>query len=115
MAAARAADLILVPTRTSIVELETLPQVSDLLRIAGSVRRSFVVLNALHPSAGSAGIEEAKQVLPEASLQQVLNLPVPLPDPAPLTLAERFAPGMRFSAMSSASCECSWMYLCAST
>ena len=39
MAAARAADLILVPTRTSIVELETLPQVSDLLRIADSVRR----------------------------------------------------------------------------
>ena len=53
MAAARAADLILVPTRTSIVELETLPQVSDLLRIADSVRRAFVVLNALHPSAGS--------------------------------------------------------------
>ena len=53
MAAARAADLILVPTRTSIVELETLPQVSDLLRIAGNIGRSFVVLNALHPSSGS--------------------------------------------------------------
>ena len=63
MAAARAADLILVPTRTSIVELETLPQVSDLLRVAGSIRRAFVVLNALHPSAGAAGIAEAKQVL----------------------------------------------------
>ena len=63
MAAARAADLVLVPTRTSIVELETLPQVTDLLRIADSVRRSFVVLNALHPSAGAAGIEEARQVL----------------------------------------------------
>ena len=53
MAAARAADMILVPTRTSIVELETLPQVSDLLRIADSARRAFVVLNGLHPSAGS--------------------------------------------------------------
>lgn len=63
MAAARAADMILVPTRTSIVELETLPQVSDLLRIADSARRAFVVLNGLHPSAGSAGIVEAKQVL----------------------------------------------------
>lgn len=63
MAAARIADLILVPTRTSIVELETLPQVSDLLRIAGSIRRAFVVLNGLHPSAGSAGIGEARQVL----------------------------------------------------
>src|SRR5258705_12697276 len=30
MAAARAADLILVPTTTSLVELETVPQVSDL-------------------------------------------------------------------------------------
>ena len=63
LAAARAAELILVPTRTSIVELETLPQVSDLLRVAGSIRRAFVVLNALHPSSGTAGIEEAKQVL----------------------------------------------------
>src|SRR4051812_2172555 len=36
LAAARAADLVLIPTRTSIVELETLPQVSDLLRVAGS-------------------------------------------------------------------------------
>ena len=63
MAAARAADLVLVPTRTSIVELETLPQVTDLLRIADSVRRSFVVLNALHTSDGAAGIEEARQVL----------------------------------------------------
>jgi chromosome partitioning protein len=63
MAAARAADLILVPTRTSIVELETLPQVSDLLRIAGNIGRSFVVLNALHPSSGAAGITEAKQIL----------------------------------------------------
>ena len=63
MAAARAADLILIPTRTSIVELETLPQVSDLLRVAGSIRRAFVVLNALHPSAGAAGIAEARQVL----------------------------------------------------
>ena len=32
--------------------------------------------------------EEAKQVLPQASLDQVMNLPVPLPDPAPLSLGE---------------------------
>jgi chromosome partitioning protein len=63
LAAARAADLVLIPTRTSIVELETLPQVSDLLRLAGSFRKSYVVLNALHPSAGRAGIEEAREVL----------------------------------------------------
>jgi chromosome partitioning protein len=63
MAAARAADLILIPIRTSIIELETLPQVSDLLRIAGNLGRSYVVLNALHPSAGAKGIAEARQVL----------------------------------------------------
>ena len=40
-----------------------MPQVSDLLRVAGSIRRAFVVLNALHPSAGAAGIAEARQVL----------------------------------------------------
>jgi chromosome partitioning protein len=63
MAAARAADVILIPTRTSIVELETLPQVADLLRVAHSLPRAFVVLNALHPSTGAAGIAEARQVL----------------------------------------------------
>jgi chromosome partitioning protein len=63
LAAARAADLILVPTRTSILELETLPAVTDLLRIVGGMARSFVVLNGLHPSAGSAGIEEARQMI----------------------------------------------------
>jgi chromosome partitioning protein len=63
VAAARVADLVLVPTRTSILEVETLPQVSDLLRLAGSISRAFVVLNALHPSAGRAGIDEAREVL----------------------------------------------------
>ena len=63
MAAARAADVILIPTRTSIVELETLPQVSDLLRVANSLPRAFVVFNGMHPSAGAAGIAEARQVL----------------------------------------------------
>lgn len=61
-AAARAADLILVPTRTSIVELETLPQVTDLLRIANA-RCVFAVLNAMHPSTGAAGIAEARDVV----------------------------------------------------
>ena len=63
LAAARAADLILVPTRTSIVEIETLPAVTDLLRIAGGINRAFIVLNGLHPSAGAAGIEDARQMM----------------------------------------------------
>jgi chromosome partitioning protein len=63
LAAARAADLILVPTRTSIVEIETLPAVADLLRIAGKIDHAFIVLNGLHPSAGAAGIEEARRML----------------------------------------------------
>jgi len=63
LAAARAADLILVPTRTSIVEIETLPAVTDLLRIAGGTERAFIVLNGLHPSAGAAGIEDARQMM----------------------------------------------------
>jgi chromosome partitioning protein len=45
LAAVRAADLILIPTRTSIVELETLPAVIDLLRVGGGMDRTFVVLN----------------------------------------------------------------------
>jgi len=63
LAAARAADLVLVPTRTSIVELETLPAVIDLLRIAGVVRRSFIVLNGVHPSVGPAGIKESRLLI----------------------------------------------------
>src|SRR6185437_11094377 len=61
LAAARAADLV--PTRTSIVELETLPAVIDLLRIAGVVRQSFIVLNGVHPSVGPAGIKEARLLI----------------------------------------------------
>jgi chromosome partitioning protein len=63
LAAARAADLILIPTRTSIVEIETLPAVTDLLRIANSTTRSFILLNGLHPSAGAAGIEDARAMV----------------------------------------------------
>jgi chromosome partitioning protein len=63
LAAARAAGLILIPTRTSIVEIETLPAVNDLLRLADGIGRAFIVLNGLHPSAGAAGIEDARQMV----------------------------------------------------
>ena len=76
LAAARAADLILIPTRASILELEILPAVTDLLRIVGGMVRSFVVLNGLHPSAGSAGIEEARQMI--ANVYGLANCPAHL-------------------------------------
>ena len=76
LAAARAADLILIPTRTSILEPETLPAVTDLLRIVGGMVRSFVVLNGLHPSAGNAGIEEARQMI--ANVYGLANCPAHL-------------------------------------
>ena len=52
LAAARCADLVLIPTRISIVELETLPQVNDLLRLAHT-KFAKVVLNGIHPNAGA--------------------------------------------------------------
>jgi chromosome partitioning protein len=36
LSAARCSDLVLIPTRTSILEIETLPEVNELLRLAGS-------------------------------------------------------------------------------
>ena len=52
LAAARCADLVLIPTRISIVEPETLPQVRDLLRLAHT-KFAKVVLNGIHPNAGA--------------------------------------------------------------
>lgn len=48
--AARVADLVLIPVRPQIFDLETLSAVRDALRIAGSPT-AFVVLNGIHPSA----------------------------------------------------------------
>jgi chromosome partitioning protein len=62
--AARAADLVLVPSRPNIVEVETLPQVSDLLRLAGNPP-SFVVLNGIHPTAGRASVAEVHDAIRE--------------------------------------------------
>lgn len=55
--AARVADLVLIPSRPNIVEVETLPQVNDLLRLAGNPP-AFVLLNGIHPTAGRASISE---------------------------------------------------------
>ena len=54
--AARHADLVLIPTRTNIVELEALPAAADILRLAGNPP-AFVVLNGIHPTATRQAIE----------------------------------------------------------
>jgi chromosome partitioning protein len=64
LSASRVADLVLVPNRRNIVEVETLPQVKDLLRLAGSPP-AFVLLNGFHPNAGQATLEEVRHGLKE--------------------------------------------------
>jgi len=53
--AARMSDLVLIPTRPSILEVETLPEVNDLLRLAGNPP-AFVLLNCIHTSARARGL-----------------------------------------------------------
>jgi len=60
--AARAANLVLVPSRPNIVEVETLPQVKDLLRLAGSPP-AFVLLNGIHPTAGKASVADVHHAI----------------------------------------------------
>jgi chromosome partitioning protein len=48
--AARAADLVLIPCRPNMVEIETLAAVKDLLMLAGNPA-AFVLLNGIHPTA----------------------------------------------------------------
>jgi len=48
--AARHADLVLIPTRTNIIELEALPAAVDVVRLAGNPP-AYVVLNGIHPTA----------------------------------------------------------------
>jgi chromosome partitioning protein len=46
--AARVADLVLIPTRPGVFDMETLPAIRDLLRIAGNPS-AFVLFNHMHP------------------------------------------------------------------
>lgn len=61
---ARAADLVLLPVRPQIFDLETLPAMRDLLRVAGQAP-AFVVLNGVHPQARKQA-EEAKRMIEDA-------------------------------------------------
>lgn len=63
MEAARAADLVLIPSRAQVFELGTLPGVRELLQLAGDPP-TYVVLNGVHPRA-SKGAEEAKTFIQE--------------------------------------------------
>jgi chromosome partitioning protein len=78
--AARAADLVLIPSRPNIVEVETLPQVNDLLRLAGSPP-AFVILNGIHPAAGRASLSEVND-----AIRSLFNLTV-----CPVHLCQRNA------------------------
>lgn len=51
--AARVSDLVLIPTKTQIFDLETLDGVRNLLRVAGDPM-SYVVVNGTHPQATTA-------------------------------------------------------------
>jgi len=62
--AARAADLVLLPVRPQIFDLETLPAMRDLLRVAGTAP-AYVVLNGVHPQARKQA-EEAKTMIEDA-------------------------------------------------
>lgn len=61
--AARAADLVLIPVRAQVFDLETLSGVRDLLRVAGDPL-SYVVLNGVHPQAKKSA-ESAKNLIEE--------------------------------------------------
>lgn len=54
--AARVADLVLIPTRSTIIELEVLPAANDLVMMAGNPP-AFVVLNGIHPQASKQAEE----------------------------------------------------------
>lgn len=77
--AARASDLVLIPTRTNMVELETLKAVADLIRLAGNPP-AFVLLNGVHPTA-TKHAEEARELI-----NSVFGL-----SPAPIHLCHRAA------------------------
>jgi chromosome partitioning protein len=68
LSAACASDLVLIPTRPNILEVETLPAVSDLLKLAGNPP-AFVLLNCIHPSAGARGLINTYQ-----TIKQVFDL-----------------------------------------
>jgi chromosome partitioning protein len=58
LSAARASDMVLIPTGIDILELEALPAVADILRLAGSPP-ALVVLNKMNPTGTRQAAEAA--------------------------------------------------------
>jgi len=77
VAAARAADLVLIPTRASAFDLHAIRTTAELVRIAQ--KPAFVLLNAVPPRAVGL-IEEARAVVADLQLQL-----------APVSLVDRAA------------------------
>ena len=65
LAAARAADLVLIPSRPQIYDLETIPNTIELLKLAGN-KPAMVVLNAVPPR--GTRHEQAREALGRFSM-----------------------------------------------
>lgn len=86
--AAKSADLVLIPTRTTIVEIEALGNVRETLDMAGS-RPAFVLLNGVHPTA-TRQADDARETIRQ--LYGLLCAPVHLCQRA--AYAESLTPGL---------------------
>jgi chromosome partitioning protein len=63
--AAREADLVLIPTHDTILDIEALPAARDIVRLAGDPP-AFVVLNGMHPQATTQA-DEARELIASTS------------------------------------------------
>jgi chromosome partitioning protein len=77
MAAARAADLILIPCRPGVLDLRAIGTTEELCRIAG--KPAFVVLNAM-PPLGSRIVDDAREAVAVHGIEV-----------APVTIGQRAA------------------------
>lgn len=77
MAAARAADLVLIPCRPGILDLRAIGTTAELVKIAG--KPAFVILNAMPPQ-GSRILDDARQAVAVHGIKV-----------APVTLGQRAA------------------------
>lgn len=84
MAAARAADLVLIPCRAGILDLRAIGTAAELVKITG--KRAFVVLNALPPRASHI-LSDAREAVAVHDIEV-----------APVTLQQRAAYGHALTA-----------------
>jgi chromosome partitioning protein len=84
MAAARAADLVLIPCRAGILDLRAIGTTAELVKITG--KKAFVVLNALPPRASHI-LSDAREAVAVHGIEV-----------APVTLQQRAAYGHALTA-----------------